>query len=106
MLEVTSEANRAGYAAVNGDATRRAVLESAETAVADRLVIAVGRDDTAVLIALTARQMGPGLTIIAAVREAENEPLLRQSGADQVVVSSAAAWRCSACPRSSRSPGR
>lgn len=91
VLEATSEANQAGYAAVTGDATRRDVLASAETAVADRLVIAVGRDDTAVLIALTARQMRPGLTIIAAVGEAENEPLLRQSGADQVVVSSAAA---------------
>jgi voltage-gated potassium channel len=93
VLEVTSEANRAGYAAVTGDATRRDVLGSAETAAASRLVIAVGRDDTAVLIALTARQLSPGLTIIAAVREAENEPLLRQSGADQVVVSSAAAGR-------------
>ncbi len=93
VLEVTSEANRAGYAAVTGDATRRDVLASAETPAAARLVIVVGRDDTAVLIALTARQLNPALTIVAAVREAENEPLLRQSGADQVVVSSAAAGR-------------
>jgi len=78
---------------VTGDATRREVLASAQVATADRLVIAVGRDDTAVLIALTARQLSPGLTIIAAVRESENEPLLRQSGADHVVVSSDAAGR-------------
>ena len=31
--------------------------------------------------------------IVAAVRESENEPLLRQSGADHVAVSSAAAGR-------------
>jgi voltage-gated potassium channel len=90
---VTAEASRAGLAAVTGDATRRDVLVRAETALADRMVIAVDRDDTAVLVVLTARQLSPGLTIIAAVREAENEPLLRQSGADQVVVSSAAAGR-------------
>ncbi len=93
VLAATSEANQAGLTAVTGDGTRRDVLSSAETAAASRLVIAVGRDDTAVLISLTARQLNPTLTIIAAVREAENEPLLRQSGADQVVVSSAAAGR-------------
>ena len=49
------------------------------------------RDDTAVLIALTARQLNPRVTIVAAVREEENQDLLRQSGADQVVVSSGAA---------------
>jgi voltage-gated potassium channel len=90
---VIAECNRAGLAGVTGDATRREVLASAQVATADRMVIAVGRDDTAVLIALTARQLSPGLTIIAAVRESENEPLLRQSGADHVVVSSDAAGR-------------
>jgi voltage-gated potassium channel len=69
------------------------VLGSAQIQTADRIVIAVGRDDTAVLVTLTARQLNPGMTIIAAVREAENEPLLRQSGADHVVVSSDAAGR-------------
>ncbi len=93
VLEVASEANRAGLAAVTGDGTRRDVLTGAETATAARLVIAVARDDTAVLIVLTARQLNPDLVIIAAVREAENEPLLRQSGADHVVVSSTAAGR-------------
>jgi len=88
-----AEANRAGLAGVTGDATRRQVLASAEIARAARLVIAVGRDDTAVLIALTGRQLCPGLQIVASVRESENEPLLRQSGANQVVVSSDAAGR-------------
>jgi voltage-gated potassium channel len=90
---VIAESNRARLASVTGDATRREVLSSAEIQTADQLVIAVGRDDTAVLVTLTARQLSPGLTIIASVREAENEPLLRQSGADHVVVSSDAAGR-------------
>jgi voltage-gated potassium channel len=88
---VVAEANAAGLAAVAGDATRRDVLAQAEAAHAAQVVIAVNRDDTAVLVALTARQLNPGALIVAAVRERENEPLLRQSGADQVVVSSDAA---------------
>jgi hypothetical protein len=40
---------------------------------------------------LTARQLNPTATIVAAVREGGNRKLLRQSGADRVVVSSDAA---------------
>ena len=88
---VVAEANAAGLAAVAGDATRRSVLAQAEVGRAAQVVIAVNRDDTAVLVALTARELNPRALIAAAVRERENEPLLRQSGADQVVVSSDAA---------------
>jgi voltage-gated potassium channel len=91
--QAMADANRAGLTGVTGDATRRGVLAAAQIAQAERLVVAVGRDDTAVLITLTARQLSPTVQITAAVREAENEPLLRQSGADQVVVSSEAAGR-------------
>jgi voltage-gated potassium channel len=88
-----AEANRANVVAVTGDGTRRETLASADIERAAQLIIAVDRDDTAVLIALTARQLNPDIAIIAAVREAENETLLRQCGAGQVVVSSAAAGR-------------
>jgi len=88
-----AEANAAGLAAVAGDATRREVLAQAEAGRAAQVTIAVNRDDTAVLIVLTARQLNPGALIVAAVRERENEHLLRQSGANQVVVSSDAAGR-------------
>jgi voltage-gated potassium channel len=56
-------------------------------------VIATNRDDAAVLVALTARELAPKAHIIAAVREAENVHLLRQSGANSVVVSSETAGR-------------
>ena len=91
--QAMAEVSRAGLVGVSGDATRREVLASTQIWDAARMVIAVGRDDTAVLISLTARQLNPEIVIIASVREAENEPLLRQSGAEQVVVSSAAAGR-------------
>ncbi len=59
------------------------------------VVVAVDRDDTAVLITLTARELAPNATIVAAVREEENVHLLHQSGADSVITSSAAAGACS-----------
>ena len=91
LPEAAGDANAAGLVAVTGDGTRREVLSRAEIGSARQVVIAVNRDDTAVLIALTARQLNPRVTITAAVREEENQDLLRLSGADQVVVSSGAA---------------
>jgi voltage-gated potassium channel len=93
LPQAVAEANRAGLAGVSGDATRLELLSAAEVHTAARLVISVGRDDTAVLIALTARQLSSSVVIIASVREAENEPLLRQCGATEVVVSAATAGR-------------
>jgi len=89
--EAAAEANAAGLAAVTGDGTRSEVLRQAEIGSARQIIVAVNRDDTAVLIALTARQLNPSATIAAAVREQENRALLHQSGADHVVVSSDAA---------------
>ncbi|MFF7210923.1 potassium channel family protein [Streptomyces sp. NPDC008238] len=83
----------AGFAGVVGDATRNDVLLRAEIQRAKELIIAAQRDDTAVLVALTARQLSKRINIVASVREEENAPLLRQSGANAVVTSSGAAGR-------------
>lgn len=82
-----------GYTGVVGDGTRSDVLRRAEVHRAGRVVIATQRDDTAVLVALTARQLNPDATIVAAVREEENAPLLKQSGADEVITGAGAAGR-------------
>jgi voltage-gated potassium channel len=82
-----------GFESVLGDATRSDVLGRAEVQRARQIVIATQRDDTAVLVALTARQLNPGAKIVAAVREEENAPLLKQSGADEVITSAGAAGR-------------
>ncbi|MCX4564466.1 potassium channel family protein [Streptomyces phaeochromogenes] len=89
----TENANQDGYASIVGDATRREVLISAELNKAKRIIIATQRDDTAALVALSAKQINSSAKIIAAVREEENVSLLRQSGADSVVTSSSAAGR-------------
>ena len=82
-----------GYVGVLGDATRSEVLKRAEVHKARKIIIATQRDDTAVLVTLTARQLNKGAKIVAAVREEENAPLLKQSGADAVITSASAAGR-------------
>ncbi len=82
-----------GYAGVIGDATRSDVLNRAEVFRAKQIIIATQRDDTAVLVTLTARQLNRGAKIVVAVREEENAPLLKQSGADAVITSASAAGR-------------
>ncbi|MFE4368507.1 potassium channel family protein [Streptomyces sp. NPDC056835] len=91
--KVIDAANAEGFVGVIGDATRSDVLIRAELQRARQIVIATQRDDTAVLVALTARQLNRGAKIVAAVREEENAPLLRQSGADAVITSASAAGR-------------
>ncbi|MEV7195026.1 potassium channel family protein [Streptomyces sp. NPDC093510] len=91
--KVIDAATAEGFAGVIGDATRSDVLLRAEVQRARQIIIATQRDDTAVLVALTARQLNRGAKIVAAVREEENAPLLRQSGADAVITSASAAGR-------------
>ncbi len=83
----------AGLVTVHGDATKSDVLRLAGAQHASAIIVATNRDDTAVLVTLTARELAPKARIVAAIREAENSHLLRQSGADSVVVSSETAGR-------------
>jgi voltage-gated potassium channel len=92
-VKAVDAATADGYAGVVGDATRSDVLRRAEAHRARQIIIATQRDDTAVLVTLTARQINRGAKIVAAVREEENAPLLRQSGADAVITSASAAGR-------------
>lgn len=82
------DANFDGVAAIEGDATRRDVLRRAEIAKAREVIITLDRDDSAILVTLTVRQLNPRAHIVVAVREEQNVSLLRQSGADSVVTSS------------------
>lgn len=86
-------AANAGLVTVHGDATKADVLRLAGAQHAASIIVATSRDDTAVLVTLTARELAPTAKIVASIREAENQHLLQQSGADSVVVSSATAGR-------------
>ncbi len=87
------DAHADGLAVVTGDATRREVLRRAGVATANQVIITTNRDDSNVLATLTVRQLNPDAWIVAAVREQENVPLMRQSGANSVITSSDAVGR-------------
>ena len=87
------EAHEDGLAVVTGDATRREVLRRAGVARAKQVIITTARDDSTVLATLNVRQLNQDAYVVAAVRESDNVPLVRQSGADSVVTSSDAVGR-------------
>ena len=84
----TADASSDGYVAVTGDAVRADTFRAALVDRAARVVVALDRDDTAILATLALRRQNPHVTVVAAAREAEHAELLRQSGASSVVVSS------------------
>ncbi len=88
-----ASATSRGMAALGGSAASTDVLVEAGVRDARAVVVAVDRDDTAVLVTLTARELNPSTTIVAAVREEENVHLLHQSGANSAITTSGAAGR-------------
>jgi len=88
-----TDANVKGYAAIEGDATRRDILRRAEIVKAREVIITLDRDDSAILVTLTVRQLNPSAHVVVAVREEDNASLLRQSGANAVITSSEAVGR-------------
>lgn len=91
--EALASAESRGLVTVHGPATKSDVLRLAGVARARSVVVAPNKDDTAVLVTLSVREIAPSATIVASVRESENVHLVRQSGADQVVISSETAGR-------------
>jgi voltage-gated potassium channel len=90
---VIEEANLAGFTGIVGDAGRADVLRRASVERARAVIVAANRDDAAVLITLTVRQLNPTVPITTSVREEDNANLLRQSGATIIVTTSATAGR-------------
>jgi voltage-gated potassium channel len=82
-----------GCAGIIGDARREEVLRQAEVHQARKIIVATDRDDTSVLVTLTARRLAPDATIAAAAREEQNIAVLRQSGADVVIPTAESAGR-------------
>ncbi|CAM2789843.1 potassium channel family protein [Skermania piniformis] len=90
---ILETAANSGLVTVHGSATKQDVLRLAGAQHAASIIVATNRDDTAVLVTLTARELSSKAKIVVAIREAENTHLARQSGADSVVVSSETAGR-------------
>ena len=77
-----------GYVGILGDATREDTLRESMLQTARALFVCTDRDDTNVLIVLTARHLSSTVRIVTRVEEAENEKLLKQSGANATVMPS------------------
>ena len=78
-------AERTGCNVLQGDATRDETLAAVRIDKARAVLVSAGRDDTSILIVLTARHMAPGVPITAVVRANDNELLARQAGANNVI---------------------
>jgi voltage-gated potassium channel len=87
------EANRDGFVVVTGDCTRESVLRRAGVERAQGVIIAVDRDDTAVLATLTVRLLNTDARLVAAAKEEENSRILKRGGASVVVTSDEATGR-------------
>lgn len=91
--DALARAATVGFVAIAGDASRSSVLEQAGVRTARSVIVAPNRDDTAVLITLTVRELNPTAHVVVGVREQENLHLLRQGGADEVIDATAAVGR-------------
>ena len=69
------------------------MLRRARVPDATQIIVTTGRDDASVLSTLTARQLNPDAEIVVAIREEENVGLVRQGGANSVIISSDAVGR-------------
>jgi voltage-gated potassium channel len=78
-------AEAAGCTILKGDATRDATLRAVHVDRAKLIIISAGRDDTSILVCLTARHLAPDVRISLAVNEQDNDVPARRAGADVVV---------------------
>lgn len=78
-------AEACGANVLEGDATRNVTLEAVRVANAAAVIVSAGRDDTSILIVLTARRLAPGVPISVVIRSEDNEALARQAGANTVI---------------------
>lgn len=84
-VEAIETAREAGAATIRGDASRDEILAAVHVERASNVIVSAGRDDTSILVVLTARHLAPNVRIAVAVRNDDNESLARQAGADVVV---------------------
>ncbi|RZI57797.1 MAG: potassium transporter TrkA, partial [Zymomonas sp.] len=94
-----SHAQACGCIVLQADATRDQVLKDVRIESAESLIVTAGRDDTSILITLTARHLAPRLPISVTVRNEDNDVPARAAGANTVVnpVSFAGLLLASSC---------
>ncbi|WP_326524103.1 potassium channel family protein [Sphingomonas sp.] len=94
-----ARAKACGCIVIDADATRDQTLKDVAVDRARAMIVTAGRDDTSILITLTARHLAPDLPISVVVRNEDNEFPARAAGATTVInpVSFAGLLLASAC---------
>ncbi len=87
----TEISNELNVMVIHGDATKPSVLEEAGSQEADAVVALTGSDETNLIIALLAKQMGAKLTAVRLGRVHYDEEVLSKLGIDLVIYPEAAA---------------
>jgi len=85
MEEACARARDLGAAVIQGDASRDELLEAVNIGQAARLIVSAGRDDTSILIVLSARKLAPDLPIAVTIRSEDNEDIAHNAGATRVI---------------------
>jgi voltage-gated potassium channel len=83
--EALDRAAECGVAVLQADASRDETLCAAHVDRAAALLVSTGRDDSNILVVLTARKLSPEVKISVTIRETDNEDIARQAGADTVI---------------------
>jgi voltage-gated potassium channel len=83
--EALERAGECGVAVLHGDAARDETLLAAHVDRATALLVSTGRDDSNILVVLTARKLSPDVKISVTIRETDNEDIAKQAGADTVI---------------------
>lgn len=85
LPERVADAEALGCTVIQGDASRDSTLEAVRLTRAQSMIVAPGRDDTAILVTLTARHVAPDVRLSVIIRAEDNELLAQQAGATTVV---------------------
>ncbi len=80
-----ARAEEAGCNVLVGDATRDMTLQDVRIDRARTLIVATGRDDTSILVTLTARHLAPKVPISIIIKADDNEFPARAAGANTVI---------------------
>ena len=83
--EALDRAAECGVAVLQGDASRDETLLAAHVDRAAALLVSTGRDDSNILVVLTARKLSADVKISVTIRETDNEDIAKQAGADTVI---------------------
>lgn len=75
-----------GFISISGDASKETVLKDAMIEKASSIVISTRKDDSNILITLTAKYLNPKIRVISQVTDLENIKLLKKSGVETIIA--------------------